>query len=991
MTCIQPSELILQGIFEAPFWYLKLPKRFTNTPMKIFNLSESKRKRSNEGSEIDFTISEDLCEGQQNQINVRENSGLLWHMRMGHASRNYLERAKKYLDEFKNINFKSDILDCEACALSKVHRLSSNLKRKRADVPLQVIHSDVMGPISPLSFTYKKKFIVTFIDDFTRYAAVYTLNQKNEVGKAFEIYLNEMRGILGKDVKVRFFQTDGGKEYQGYMQEILNKEKIELRLSEPDTPTHNGLAEKFNRSLKEKATAILCDVGMPSEFWDYAVAQAVYVYNRTPHAGINFQVPHKVFTKHEPRVNFLRRFGCVVSYRVSRGKGKAKFDPPGNRGILLNSTDTGYRVLTSDGKVINTKDVVFIENITYKDVKGNKDYSFSSEVEYELVWDNSEENKNSSGENKNISEENNKNTSEENNENKMGSVEKLNASEEEYDIIEEEILLDDDGGMSHVVERQAPSDSEVHALLACVKNDPVTFLEALESNESKNWCNAIKEELNSIHKNEAWELVERPTGERVIDSKWVFKRKEEGNGKIRFKARLVIRGFKDKEKYDLTETYAPVSRTPLVRCILSIAAKYNLPLHQMDVKTAFLNGVLTKPVYMEIPEGYGLNLEKGEKNLEGKVCKLNKALYGLRVSPKRWYIKFNEVMKKMNFEKYELEPCLYTFRCKDKFVFLLLYVDDLLILGNCSDKILETKRRLKTEFEMVDMGSPTKFLGMEIHRDDKCLKISQSKYVTSLLTKYCMNDAYTVRSPMIKAEDGKTCKGNWAEKKLGGEKKNSNKSTFREIVGSLLYLANSTRPDISFAVNLLCRCQSNPANIDWERAHRILQYLKGTVDLGLSFNSKGEGIELFTDASLGTNEDKSSTTGVLVKLFGNTIIWISKKQKTIALSSAEAEYIAMSEGTKEIMSLLSLIQRILRLNVRPAILNCDNKSAIAIAKQDGSPKLKHLTNLRFHFVKKAVEEKDVELKWVKGEDQLADFLTKVLTTKQFLKLRDQYL
>lgn len=285
-----------------------------------------------------------------------------------------------------------------------------------------------------------------------------------------------------------------------------------------------------------------------------------------------------------------------------------------------------------------------------------------------------------------------------------------------------------------------------------------------------------------------------------MSTRWLFKRKEESNNEIRYKARLVIRGYADTNNYDIGEVYAPVARLSDVRFLLIIANKYDLELHQLDVKTAFLNGVLEKEVFMEIPEGY----EGGDELRQNYVCKLKKALYGLKVSPKRWYERLQLTMSSLGLEKYPLQSCMFIWRKNGKFVIILLYVDDILIASNCKSKLNQIRNGLQKEFEMTYLGCPEKFLGIEIKRDrnNRTIYIHQRKFIIKMLQKFKMLDCKPVSTPMVTRETER--KG-----EIECERPSRKVFPFREAIGSLLYLSSGTRPDITYAVNMLSRKQNN--------------------------------------------------------------------------------------------------------------------------------------------------------------------------------------
>lgn len=296
-------------------------------------------------------------------------------------------------------------------------------------------------------------------------------------------------------------------------------------------------------------------------------------------------------------------------------------------------------------------------------------------------------------------------------------------------------------------------DETLHAFFAKLNNDPINFREAMTRKNSENWRIAVKEELNSMKKNEMWELVDRPqkncTNKRpnIIDSKWIFKIKTEKDGGKKFKARLVIRGFKDINTYELKETYAPVSRLVLVRTVLAIINHYDLEVCQLDVKTAFLNGTIDEEIFMEIPEG----VDESEKLRKTKVCKIKRALYGLRISPKRWNEKFTEIVGLLGLVNDDHDPCLFTWRDGNRLAILILYVDDMLIASNDREKLLNIKTKLKEVFEITDLGEPQDFLGMKIRRDrrTKSMTITQTDYIERILENYDFSDIHPKYTSMV--------------------------------------------------------------------------------------------------------------------------------------------------------------------------------------------------------------------------------------------------
>ncbi len=406
---------------------------------------------------------------------------------------------------------------------------------------------------------------------------------------------------------------------------------------------------------------------------------------------------------------------------------------------------------------------------------------------------------------------------------------------------------------------------------------------------------------------------------------------------------------------------------------------------------------------MDVPDYY----EKfTNNNMRKKVLKLKKALYGLRCSPKRWYICFADAMKELDFTQCDLEPCIFVWKNDDKFVLLLLYVDDILITGNNERQVKILTDLLKQKFRMTELGEVRKFLGLQIERDivNKTLTIHQTKYIENILKWFEMSDCHAVRTPIItnaaekqqikskeRLVNSNNRKSRKAKKILensrGVETKNF---PYCEAIGSLMYLANGSRPDLTYTVNMLSRKQSNPTWEDWMKVKRVFHYLRGTITRGIVMRGQSEGVQIFTDASLGT-EKGHSMTGILLKLFGDVVFWRSNKQRYVALSSAEAEYVAMSEGCKEVVATVGLLENLFKFNFKPAILYEDNTSAMALAKSEGSPKLRHLVDIRLHYVREAIQQNYVKLEWISSKLQEADIFTKALTPESFEALRNKIL
>ncbi|KAK7586085.1 hypothetical protein V9T40_003961 [Parthenolecanium corni] len=945
------------------------------------------------------TIDESILQKEK----LKQTPGFLLHVKLGHASMQYLKELKKRDEKLKNIVLDESINECETCALTKAIKLPFNETRTRAIRPLQVIHADLMGPIKPQTFPGKYRYICVFVDDFSRLAMAYAMESKDKTGFYFEKFVTSARNMLGEKAKICYLQSDQGTEFTGgYIQEFLEREGIEQTLAPPYTPQHNGVAERFNRTLITKIRAMILDSGFPSNKWDLVLRAAVFLYNRTPHRSNDFQIPLAKFNPNTPcHTEQIKRFGCIAYMLLPKTANTPKFSQRAVRVIFVGYLASGYLLYHPQSNTyFESKHVRFRETMLYKHAFPSSQNSENVQLEIE---ENSEtkipdkrEEKEKTADCENIERETQKRKAnydeiykkkkkkEENLTNiQTRSMTKIKDTsftsfsqdpEETKDILfvphfEESKIL-------HTDKR----DEISHLTLATTIQDPTTFTEAINSPEKDLWLEAIKDELVSLSKNKVWFYTDRPQHKKIIDSRWLFKMKE-SQGEKKCKARLVIRGFKDTNDYELRETYAPVARRPTVFFTLAIINKLNLEVSQMDVKTAFLNGRLTtEEIYMEIPEG----IECSEKFKREKVCKLERALYGLRISPQKWNQLFTEFMATQNFIACPSDPCLFKWKEGNNFTILLLYVDDMIIASNTKTKLNEIKEGLNKKFEMVDLGEPSKYLGLEIKRErnTKIMNITQTKFIDKILHRFNMSDCKMHDTPMV-------TRGN--EIKFKSDESKIVEAPYREAIGSMLYLCGGTRPDMSYAINVLSRKQLEPTEADWIAVKRTFRYSKATRELGLVYRGEKNDLELFTDSSFADCEGSLSTSGYIIRLFGDTIAWRSHKQNFVAMSTCEAEFVSMSEGVMELMAVHKVIEFILDESFYPIRVWCDNKAAVDCVSLAQPLRIRHCLAKNADYVKHAENESKIKVQWLPSSSQLADIMTKALPNKTHSLLRNQIL
>ena len=493
--------------------------------------------------------------------------------------------------------------------------------------------------------------------------------------------------------------------------------------------------------------------------------------------------------------------------------------------------------------------------------------------------------------------------------------------------------------------------------------EPATMKEALSGEDAELWRQAMDDEIKSLLENKTWTMVEPPAGIKPIPVKWVYKVKRDASGNVeRYKARLVAQGFRQQEGIDFNEVFAPVSKYTTFRALTAKVAAENLELRQLDIKTAFLQGDLEEEVYICQPPGY---------EVEGKLaCHLHKALYGLKQAPRAWHQRLHEELTSMGFRQSEADPALYIIDIGP--CYLLVYVDDILLACRTGSIIGDKVKHLLDTFEGRDLGEPNLFVGVTIDRDraNRTIKLGHWRLITDLVDSFGLQDAKPRSLPIGTGVNLAAAEGNVLD--------TTYQHKYRQLVGSLMHLSVTTRPDIAYAVGALARYMSAPTDVHWDTAKGVLRYLKGTADYGITFGQGEFKLQGFCDADYaGDIDTRRSTTGYVFILGGGATSWQSKRQPTVAVSTTEAEYMAAAAAVKEGLWLHKLLQD---LDIETADVNifADNQSAIKLLRNPiSSMRSKHIDVIH-HFARERVLRREVSFTYISTEKQLADIFTKAM-------------
>lgn len=581
------------------------------------------------------------------------------------------------------------------------------------------------------------------------------------------------------------------------------------------------------------------------------------------------------------------------------------------------------------------------------------------------------------------------------------------ASHVEHDLSSAHVAM----SVIHDIHAHSDGMSYDHAHVVCAvtagvglldQQTPDTYRDAMDRPDADKWSAAMDKEMESCAALDVWEYVPRaelPKGTNILPVKWVYKLKTDEHGNVTsHKARITPKGFKQQYGKDFFEVYAATGMYKTMRLGLSLAAKWDHELEQLDVPTAFLNADIDEDVYMEVPEGY-------RQGKEGMVCKLRKALYGLKQAPRNWYLLVCRfIVESMGFKACVSDPCLFYKRSRTgRLMLLFLFVDDFQVSYHREDRAEwnELKAKLVARFNTKDMGPSTWILGMRITRDRKArtITLDQELYVTKALERYGLTQCTAASTPEVV---GQEAIANIDDATLDTP---ADKVRFMEITGTLMYAGGASRPDIAHASHQLASHMQSPTRRHMLAAERVLRYLSGTRDVGLVFgahngdtigDSRGRRTQLqvdvcaYADADWANSKgDRRSITGWVAKLNGDTLSYASRKQRTVALSTCEAELYAEAAAIQEVLWLRGILKELgLRMNTG-SIVHGDNQSAIAVSKNGiKGERTKHV-DIKYHFITETVESGDVILKWIPTADMQADIFTKALSAPLFNHFRKQ--
>jgi transposase InsO family protein len=624
------------------------------------------------------------------------------------------------------------------CILGKHHR--DNFEKRaswHASSPLQLVHSDLCGPLSSPSFS-RCKYFLTFINDFSRRTWVYFVKLKREFFDKLLAYKALVEKQSGHQIqKLRTY--NGGKYVNNNFSSYCTTQGIQMQHIVPYTPQQNGVSEKKNRTLKEIDNCMIHSKGLSLKYWAEEINSANYIVNCTPTKALKNLTSKEAWTKIKPDVCHFRVFGNIAWAHIPQEKRKA-LQPQSENCIFVGYSEDvkGYRLLQLHcNEIITRRDVKFDENLLAYEPKSmivpsSACESSSAFVPYYVLIMVSSSDDDSEDENKPMP----------SHLPPDGSFEPEPAPSPQlprwvrstWETFGDLVGDPSDQCQTHSQFQQASS------LLAQVSEtrDPETFV---EDSGHPDWDTTMNEEYRSLMAKDTWDLVPLPKGRKLVRCKWVYKTKYASDGSDeRHKAQLVSKVFSQVEGIEYNETFTPVAKMNSICLVISLAASHKWEVHHMDVKSVFLHGDLQEEIYMEQPPSY-------VQNDSSLVFRLNKSLYGLKQAPQAWYAKMENFHIDTEFSRCHFDPNVYTNKVGSHLIILVIYVDELTLTSSDSKLLNHVETTLKKIFEMTDLGFLHYFLGLQVLQTNEGIFLSQSKYACDLLRRFHMDDCKPTPSP----------------------------------------------------------------------------------------------------------------------------------------------------------------------------------------------------------------------------------------------------
>jgi transposase InsO family protein len=970
-----------------------------------------------------------------------------WHRRLGHCNnQTIIDMARDNVAKGMPIDLSDSPPTCDSCVLGKQTRspVPKTRQGSKATSPLERVFVDLCGPM-PVASRSGHKYSMNVIDDYSGYVWSLPLRAKSDATHIFHGWCRAVENQSGHRLKI--LVSDNGELVSSSMTNWCFDKGIDHQRTAPYTSAQNGRAERLHRTLLDRARSMRLACNAPASFWDEFCATAAYLTNLTGSSSINGRTPHELWFSRLPSLRHLREIGCRAFSLIQTHNPKIyqRSTPCTLIGYAPHSK--AYRLWNNTtGAIFNSFHVTFIEHLDSQTSALLPGTTVLFEPDAPPTWDAPGPN----GTSHPISSSHqtssltiptsgpftpspfpdmdpptpsipspppescltmplsNNNTLPpstltpapptppvtlprrssrlagkqlEHATALLASYTPLSTS---HDLIPLSVP-DDSPSVDHVLSAIADGSLEP----SFDPGDDPLWSDALASAEKEYWIAGAREELQSLKDLHVFVLVPRssiPHGRRPMKGKLVCKRKRDDSGKvIRFKVRYVAKGYAQIYGVDFDKTTAPTARLESFRLVLHLAAMLDWDIQQFDIKTAFLHGVLPPDeiAYMEQPPGFA------EPGKEDWVMQLSKSIYGMRQASRIWNQTFHKTVKQWGFQRMKNEWCVYRRVSSTGTTIFALHVDDIICASSSAEETDKFRSELLSKWEISDLG-PIKFaLGIAISRDttSRTISLSQNAYIDRILTRFGQTDAHPCDTPIVlglRLRRPDMSSGVDAQTEAWMKR-----TPYRELVGSLNYLAVATRPDIAHAVGQLSSFLHCYRPNHWAAAIRVLRYIKGTRSLSLVLGGNSPAsLVRYADSDFANCYDTSrSVSGYCFSLGSGAISWSSQKQIHTSDSTSYAEYIALHHAGKETIFLRELLDGLGLPPSGSTPLHCDNDTANKVAgDQTNHANIKHW-RVRYHSIRDLVELEDAHIVRVASHDNVADIFTKPLSCPHFMRFR----
>lgn len=878
------------------------------------------------------------------------------HQRLGHVNESVLRSVPNNTTQ---ISFTGKLSDhCEICSVTKSHHLPYHQRDDEISIhPVGRLDFDMSGPHNPISIT-GHRFYVSAILQNSKFCFVTAMKTKSQAPQFIKTVTNWI--FNRKNSYPSEFRSDNAPEFIK-LQEYAGEHGIQYSLATPGAHNQNPNAERSIRTINEMASAILRDANMSNDYWSYAVEHVAYIRNRIPVAKLGYKTPYETLLGTKPTLKYLRRFGCRC-YVLNPTNSTPKIGQKSTVARYLGNTSTAYIVELPDSRVIFSRDVTFNEEFPETNLTATPTLPF---------YDNDQSGDYSESD-------------------IINKTPEANFADESSDDEDNQSLYSDSSESNDEIfkipelEQSNNILGRINMVLNTLETDtddldiPVSINEAIQKPQ---WKNALIAEINGLLQSNCLIPQFKAPSTRPITVKCIFTKKPSSSG-IKYKARIVARGFLQKYGIDYFDTYAGVASTNSIRLIVALHACFGGELKHRDIKQAFLNGILKEEVFIKVKIDLNDMIKAiNEKvyNPEG-IYRLNKSLYGLKQAGNVWSEKLNEILSRAGFQRSITDPYFYHKTTNESKEFVVTYVDDIISLS-INSQTDWTSEFKKENILINEVSLNDKLIGFEINLNEKSIQLSQTEYISYKANSFSLENAKYQSAPNIE--------------NLPGTFDAIDKLPYQKLMGSLQYAATCSRPDVAFVVAYMSRFNQKYGYSHFKASKTILKYLNSTKTKRITYERNSPPtdlleIEAYSDSDFASSKDMSdkrrSVSGFLIMIQGGPIMWGSKRQTITASSAYEAELIAIHLCVKNILSLTNLLTE-LNINVKkPIVIKVDNQAAIKTLNGPVVNNDSKSLSVKIFSVKDHIKSGLINLKYVNTKDNVADMLTKSLDGVKLKKL-----